>query len=94
MEQVYLIYGISDCPACLRAQALLMDLDSEYSFVQMDFSKSYQQSIKQELNLTTFPIIVKIDETGEKTLGGYDELLYSLEEAYPDSELWGGLCSL
>ena len=94
MEQVYLIYGISDCPACLRAQALLMDLDLEYSFVQMDFSKSYQQAIKQELNWTTFPIIVKIDKTGEKTLGGYDELLSSLEEAHVDSELWGGLCHL
>ena len=33
MKKIYLIYGISDCPACLRAQAVLMELDLEYVFI-------------------------------------------------------------
>jgi glutaredoxin len=72
--EVYLIYGVTDCPACLRAQAALMDLEIEYVFIEMDFSKSYRKSIKNEFDWGTFPVIVKLDSDGEHLVGGYDEL--------------------
>ena len=78
--EVYLIYGISDCPACLHAQAVLMELELEYVFVEMDFSKTYMKSIKKELEWSTFPMIVKVCGAGEELVGGYDDLLYILEK--------------
>ena len=76
--KVYLIYGISDCPACLRAQADLMDLGLEYVFIEMDFSRSYRAAIKQQLEWSTFPIILKVSEDGEDLVGGYEDLIYEL----------------
>ena len=78
--EVYLIYGVTDCPACLRAQAALMDLEIEYVFIEMDFSKSYRESIKEELGWSTFPIIVKLSGDEEILVGGYEDLLYVLEK--------------
>jgi len=79
MQKIYLIYGISDCPACLRAQAVLMELDLEYVFIEMDFSRSYQESIKKELEWSTFPIIMIASQNGEELLGGYEDLIHTLE---------------
>ncbi len=72
---IYLIYGITDCPACLRAQADLMQRDIEYVFVETDFSKNYRQLLKQKFNWSTFPIVVKLSSNGETLIGGYDDLL-------------------
>ena len=79
--EVYLIYGITDCPACLRAQAILMERDLEYVFIEMDFSKSYRDSITEQLEWSTFPIIARTSPDGEEDLiGGYDDLCYVLEK--------------
>lgn len=78
--EVYLIYGVSDCPACLHAQAVLMDLEIEYVFIEMDFSKSYRKSIKQEFEWSTYPIVVKLSDIGEELVGGYEDLLCALEK--------------
>jgi len=78
MKETYLIYGISDCPACLRAQADLMDLGLEYVFIEMDFSKSYREAIKQELGQPTLPIILKASKDGEDLIGGYEDLICEL----------------
>ena len=76
----YKVYGISDCPSCLRACADLMDADLEYVFVNCDFSKLYRKQIREELNWSTFPIIIL--ETGDKSLliGGYDQLNNALNK--------------
>lgn len=76
--EVYIIYGITDCPACLRACADLMDLELEYVFIETDFSPTYRDTIKKELEWSTFPLIVKVTEDGENLIGGYDDLIYEL----------------
>ena len=75
---VYIIYGISDCPACLQAQALLMDREIEYVFVNTDFSKTYRNSMKEEFEWKTLPIIVKVTPYADELIGGYDDLIYTL----------------
>ena len=80
---IYVIYGITDCPACLRACADLMDLGLEYVFIETDFSPTYRDTIKQELGWSTFPIVVKVSQEGEILLGGYDELICELTGAPP-----------
>ena len=75
----YEIYGISDCPACLRAQALLMQKNIEYVFINADFSKSYRDSIREEFFWTTFPIVVLVEEQKRQVIGGYDQLKENLK---------------
>ena len=78
--EAYKIYGITDCPACLRACALLMERGIEYCFVESDFSPTYRKVLKKQWGWNTFPIIVKISisdvhDTSTTIVGGYDELL-------------------
>ncbi len=78
--ETYNVYGITDCPACLRACALLMEKDIEYSFVESDFSPTYRKALKKQWNWDTFPIVVKLSisedyEISSTIVGGYDELL-------------------
>ena len=70
----YEIHGISDCPACLRAQALLMQEDIEYVFINADFSKQYRTAIREEFFWTTFPIVVLVVGQKRQVIGGYDQL--------------------
>ena len=55
----YIVYGITDCPACLRACADLMEAELEYVFVETDFAKSYREHLKDKYEWPTFPIIVR-----------------------------------
>ena len=70
----YLIYGITDCPACLRACADLMEADMEYVFVETDFSKSYREHLKDKYEWPTFPIIVRQFNNITMKIGGYNQL--------------------
>jgi glutaredoxin len=45
---MYMIYGVTDCPHCLRAQALCMEKDVDYAWVMMDWSKDYREHIKSD----------------------------------------------
>ena len=55
--------------------------DLEYVFIEMDFSKSYRDSVTEQLRWPTFPIIIKTNPDGEEDLiGGYDDLCYVLEK--------------
>jgi glutaredoxin len=76
----YIVHGITDCPACLRACALLMEKDKEYVFVEADFSKTYRKTIKQKFDWTTFPVIVMVYNDKEELVGGYDDLVCILNK--------------
>ena len=83
---IYLIYGITDCPDCLRAQADLMHRGLEYAFVETDFSPSYRKALKAEFEWPTFPMIVKLSGDEREFIGGYDDLCRILKKdpAAPD----------
>jgi glutaredoxin len=74
---IFTIYGISDCPACLRACADTMDLypTYEYVFVNTDFSNSFREKLKKKYEMTTFPIIVLEQNDNETMIGGHNDLL-------------------
>jgi len=84
MKDIFLIYGISDCPSCLHACADLMDKYPlcEYVFINTDFSPKYRDTIKQKYSMSTFPIIL----CNDRLIGGYDELTKFLatESEYND----------
>jgi glutaredoxin len=75
-EEIYIVYGITDCPACLRACALLMEQEIQYVFVETDFASSYRKLLKNKFDWATFPIIVKLVRHHEVLIGGYDDLMY------------------
>jgi len=70
----FIVYGITDCPACLRACAELMECDREYVFVESDFSPSYRTYLKDRYTWPTFPIIIYFDGQKEELIGGYEQL--------------------
>ena len=73
----FVIYGVSDCPACLMACAASMDYfpKCEYVFVNMDFGESYRSEVKQKYDHHTYPIIIFAENGCETLVGGYDELV-------------------
>ena len=79
---MYMIYGVSDCPHCLRAQALCMESDVDYAWVKMDWSKEYREYIKSDWKWNTYPIITKMSfaerTSSEVLVGGFDELQLEL----------------
>ena len=77
---IYFVYGITDCPACLRACALLMERDIEYVFVETDFSQSHRTALKKEFGWATFPMIVRAEREDEQFIGGYEDLQAALEK--------------
>jgi glutaredoxin len=81
--EIYLVYGITDCPACLRACADLMERAKEYVFIETDFSKTYRAALKKEFGWSTFPMIVKATEEVEEFIGGYEDMCCILEKELP-----------
>jgi len=71
---IYFVYGITDCPACLRACADLMEADLEYVFIETDFAKSYRSELKEEYSWSSFPIVVTRTAKETIVVGGYAEL--------------------
>jgi glutaredoxin len=77
---MFIIYGVSDCPYCMKAQALCMENNIDYAWVMMDWSSNYRDYIKAKFDWKTYPIITKLDyDSGrEELVGGYFELSGSL----------------
>ena len=84
----FIIYGISDCPSCLRACAAVMETypSSEYVFVNCDFSPTYRENIKNKYHFYTFPIVIMRIGEGEQLVGGYAELVRFLSDKGSDCE--------
>ncbi len=78
---IYLIYGITDCPSCLRAEADLMEADKEYVVISADFSKSYRKLIREQLKWPTFPIVVLQEDNNNTIIGGLEQLRVHLDGA-------------
>jgi glutaredoxin-related protein len=51
-----------------------MEADKEYVVITMDFSRSYRQLIREELNWPTFPIIVLREGNNNRLIGGREAL--------------------
>ena len=71
---IFMIYGVTDCPHCLRACALLMEKDIEHVFINMDFSKTYRDNIRADLEWRTYPIVITLKDGTNDLIGGFHEL--------------------
>ena len=70
------IYGVSDCPACLKAQALAMNKypECEYVYISMDFAESFRDNIRDKFGYKSYPIITLDDGNEEILIGGSEQL--------------------
>jgi glutaredoxin-related protein len=75
----YKVYGITDCPSCLRAIADLMENDLQYVFINCDFSADYRDEIRDRLVWPTFPIVVVINGEESDIIGGHEQLKRHIE---------------
>jgi glutaredoxin len=73
-----MIYGVSDCPWCLKAQALCMEKNVQYVWINMDWSEHYREMTKIKWNWKTYPIITNafMDKLSpeEILVGGFEDL--------------------
>ena len=67
---MYMIYGITRCPSCDKAKALLTEKGLEFEFINLDLNPEHFHVI-QELGTITVPQI--FDGTGEH-ICGYEDL--------------------
>ncbi len=70
------IYGVSDCPACLKAQAIVMNHypKYEYIYVNMDFAEHFRDNLKDKFGYKSYPIITIDDGNAEILIGGSEQL--------------------
>tara|TARA_Y100000004_G_C8854912_1_gene386412 strand:- start:594 stop:836 length:243 start_codon:yes stop_codon:yes gene_type:complete len=70
------IYGVSDCPACFKAQAIVMGAypKYEYVYINMDFAESFRDELKNKFKYKSYPIITVVDKDDEKLIGGTEHL--------------------
>lgn len=56
-----------------------MERNYEYVFINTDFSKSYRKHIMDEFFWTTFPIVVLVKQHKKQIIGGYEQLVESID---------------
>ncbi len=73
VEYHYFLYGISDCPFCVKAKQLLNDMDILYVYTEIDKDNKTFFLNKMALktnNQRTFPLVFHND----KFIGGFTQL--------------------
>ncbi len=76
------IHGVSDCPACFKAQAMVMSAypKYEYVYINMDFAESFRDELKNKFSYKSYPIITVVDKDSEKLIGGTEHLKSFMSE--------------
>ena len=70
------IYGVSDCPACLKAQAIAMNSypQLEYVYINMDFAESFRDNVRDRFGYISYPIVTIDGGKAELLIGGSVQL--------------------
>lgn len=67
----YKVYTKSACPFCIQAKMLLTRKGIDFEEVDCDTDiEYYRKWIREEANMTTFPVVIHKD----KVVGGFAEL--------------------
>lgn len=74
-KSMYTVFGIEQCPSCVKAKDLLDRKKIEYSYVSLDDHPEMFENIKK-LGLRTVPQV--FDSEG-KHIGGYEDLYLHLK---------------
>jgi len=81
MNPFYTVYSLTDCGFCKKAINLLSEKNIPFLVVVMDKNPEFIDKIKQDMRMTTVPIVIQQLEMGTiKIIGGSDELEKHLNE--------------
>lgn len=75
MKRFFTVYSITDCKFCKKAVELLDNKKLNFIVVVMDKNPEFIQKIKEDMKMTTVPIILEHLTIGEiRIIGGSDDL--------------------
>lgn len=74
MKNFFTVYSKTDCNYCKKAISLLDERKARFLVVVMDKNPEFIEKVKQDMNMTTVPIIVENLELGARIIGGCDDL--------------------
>ena len=82
MASRYFIYGVPDCPFCVKAMRELDDRKYAYYFFDLEEDEVFMSDVKDFYKHNTVPIVLENDiDTGATTfVGGCDSLLEKLND--------------
>ncbi len=69
----FIIYGVSNCPFCIKAKQLLNDMENIYEYIEIkqeNKTKFLNEMSNKTNNQRTFPLIFQKDNF----IGGFTEL--------------------
>ena len=78
---MYIVYSKSSCNSCVQAKKLLEDenYEHEIKMLNVDFSIIELYDVVPR-NVRSFPAITKLENGVEEYVGGYAELVTSIEK--------------
>ena len=74
MKKFFTVYIKTDCPFCEKAIDLLDEKKIPFIVVAMDKNPDFAEKLKQDMKMTTIPVIIEQLELGVKIIGGFDNL--------------------
>lgn len=75
MKKFFTVYSKTDCEFCKKAISLLEKNNLRFLVVVMDKNPEFIEKIKEDMNMSTVPIVVEQMEIGQiKIIGGSDDL--------------------
>ena len=80
---MYIIYGKTRCPFCVNACTLLQSRGISFTYYSMDERQGELLDLATKYNHRTVPIVIKVDNSENIFIGGYDALR---EELTPTEE--------
>ena len=89
MEDYFTVYTKADCPWCVKALSLLLEL--EESFMHVDVShmtEAHRNNIKEFIGWETFPMILHHEaDVPPRLIGGCTDLFDFFDEELPNDDV-------
>lgn len=83
---MYIIYGKKQCGYCQRAITLLRSRGFDFTYHSMDTKLTQLMELSTIYNWRTVPLIIKIESEEEHFVGGYDDLVKTIENKAPEKD--------
>lgn len=75
MKKFFTVYSLTDCEFCKKAIDLLDKKNTRFVVVVMDKNPEFVEKVKEDMRMTTVPIVIEHIDTGQiRIIGGSDNL--------------------
>ena len=81
--QKYIIYGISDCPYCIKVVTKLIKAKKCFYVEMLDNDPERLRKLKMKYDHPTVPIVITVEDV-ERLIGGCDDTLEFINQQSDD----------